>query len=151
LMRDGTVASVPDDDTMDIIGVDISESGEVTYIQTDFIDYSNANADRLDDFDLADMVDLPTLDHITVIKEEHEEHIAEIGLILHGIVWASAPSVVAFAGLIRAYLLRNKKREVHLYWHDGNPRLSVKGDLSVDEIARLLEESAKNKPDGEVH
>jgi hypothetical protein len=59
------------------------------------------------------------------------------GAIVYGL--ASAPSIAAFAGLIKTYITRHKARSVVISWKDGyKATIKIEGDFSTKEIEALL-------------
>ncbi|MFF3878659.1 hypothetical protein [Streptomyces sp. NPDC001978] len=88
--------------------------------------------------DAEDSIDYPGFDHPRVIDEVHEQPDGEHGPVTLFYVLASAPTVTAFAAMVRAFILRNKDRKVVVHGRSGKVRLEVTGDFSAEEIERLL-------------
>ncbi|MGW5518676.1 hypothetical protein [Nocardia africana] len=114
--------------------LDVSETGAISYRAEIFYE------------DAVDSVEYGDFDHVGPTEEKSEEREGATGPIELVYLLASAPSLAAFASMVKAYLLRNKGRQVNIFWKDGTARLEVTGDLSADEIARLLSAQMDDRP-----
>jgi hypothetical protein len=80
----------------------------------------------------------PLTDYPKDIKHVGETTQGEAGPGSIGYILASAPSIVAFAGLIKAFIFRHKYEKVEIYWKNGKKRLVVHGGMSAQEIEQLM-------------
>lgn len=107
----------------------VSETGEITYATL----LRDENYWESEEFLI-----YPAFDHFGPTQEQAQPYDGENGPGAVILLLASAPSIAAFASMIKVYLLRNKDRKVIVSREDGTPQLEVTGNLSVDDIERLL-------------
>ncbi|MGW6792384.1 hypothetical protein [Streptomyces chartreusis] len=91
--------------------------------------------------DVDDSIDYPGFDHPSVIREVRdgpEDSQGENGPFTWVYVLGSAPTVTAFAAMVRTFILRNKNRKVVVRGKSGKVLLEVTGDLSAKDMERLL-------------